>query len=153
MTILRKTLVKILLLSLLFNSFISCAEEIVFVSEEYGFKITFSETWAENKVFLQFIEGNNYTKTPTFYVALPTEDPNWYSIVEQGYAFIFAVSAYTEERWNALSKDEDAMMFIGTEIGRNNKYIFASSHAHASPSDLMAVFFNTDYTIEFFDVD
>lgn len=149
----RSISTKLLFLILMFLSFSACSQDLIYINEEYGFKIIFlSDIWKEYKIYKQLTDRGNNIRIPTFYILLPTEDTDWYSVLEDGYAPVFAISAFTVEQWE-LVKALEGEMFMEVETGRNNKYIFSNSHAHASPADLMSIFFNSDYKIDIFNIE
>jgi hypothetical protein len=138
---------------LILSNFFACANDLTYINTDYGFEIVFSsDIWKDYKVFAEFTDYGNGISVPVFYIALPTKDPGWYSNLEEGYASIFALCVFTEDQWNRV-KAQEGDMFTEIEFGRNNKYIFSESHAHASPADLMDLFFNSEYEIEIFDIE
>jgi hypothetical protein len=124
---------------------------LVYRNEEFGFEIRFSKAWQGVKVFKKLIFCEANFEAPTFYVMLPTKSSNWSSDLE-GYAGIFAITAYTYKKWEKVQATEYEM-YEPIEYVRNNKYIFTYSHSHASPEDLYDMFANNEYTFSVFDLD
>jgi hypothetical protein len=104
----------------------------VYKNTQYGFQLTFPESWNGYKFYAQNIEGS----AQTWYVELPTTDANYAkadSTHEAGYSSLFAISAYTQEQWTALQGEEGPKP---TQIGTSGNYVFAYSPAQAGPSDI-----------------
>jgi len=128
----------------------SGSEKTIYENEEYGFRIKFSEEWRGFKVFEKSVDFGYDITAPTFYIAMPTNDENWYEEIEKGFASIFVITAFTEEDLEVLREKDET--FVEMEVGANNHYVFTSSHGQACPDDLEEMFFNNDYEIEVFDV-
>jgi hypothetical protein len=104
----------------------------VYKNTQYGFQLTFPESWKGYKFYAQSIDGT----TQTWYVELPTTDANYVkaeSTHEAGYYSLFAISAYTQDQWAALQGEEGPKP---TQIGTSGNYVFAYSPAQAGPSDI-----------------
>ena len=108
------------------------ASDLTYKNTDYGFQMTFPETWKEYKFLEKTIEG----ATKTWYVELPTNDPAWAvgtSTNDAGYVSLFAISALTDAQWQAMDSGE---MNTNTLIEKVGNYNFTYSHAQAGATDI-----------------
>ncbi len=112
------------------KDFTTTKSPLVYENTEYGFQLTFPETWAGYKLFKK-----DFGDSVALYVAIPTTDKNWTETdpVEDGYASLFAVSVYTKAKWEELKTAEGPKPGYISEKG---DYIFAWSSGQAAPTDL-----------------
>lgn len=102
----------------------------VYQNTQYGFQLTFPESWKGYKFYASTIDGT----TMTWYVEVPTNDPNWKTADqthEAGYYSVFAISAYTSSQWTADQANEIKSGYVG----KNANYTFGYSPAQVGPSD------------------
>lgn len=116
------------------KQYTSTTNPLVYQNTDYGFELTFPQSWAGYKVFKKSITGT----TATYYVGLPTTDTAWTdSGVDKGYASLFAVSVYTSAQWTTAAGGSGS---IPSKLGEKGGYVFAWSSAQSSPSDLESKF-------------
>lgn len=110
------------------------ATGLVYENKTYNFSLTFDTKWSSWKIKYAKIDGS----TATYYVEVPTADANYAKeelTHDAGYASMFALSVYTPAEWTAVQSGE---LNTDTKLKENANYVFAWSHAQASPDDVMA---------------
>lgn len=122
----------------------STTNPLVYQNSDYGFELTFPQSWAGYKFFKKSISGS----AATYYVGLPTTDTTWTdSGVDKGYASFFAVSVYTSAQWSTIAAEDGP---TPTKLGEKSGYVFAWSSAQSTPSDLESKFNDTKTIIATF---
>lgn len=103
-----------------------------YTNSTYGFGLTFTDPWKGYKIREVNLEGT----AKTFYINVPTTDPNYASETSTafaGYVAPFAISVVNKSEWQ---DDEIFARDFGSKIGEKGDYVFTSSSWQACPSDL-----------------
>lgn len=103
----------------------------VYNNTDYGFQLTFRDTWKGYKV----IKGTNPVEV-YYAVCIPTLDKTWKSEPNcpAGYADPMTISVFSLESWNTLQKDLGSYK-SPVKLGQNSKYVVAYSMWQDIPSD------------------
>ena len=91
----------------------------------YGFVLDFPPTWKEWIAVEELINFGFGVKAPVVYFGLPAQSS------------IFAVSVFTTEQWNKLSKVEPPDGIEGDPVAENNLFRFKYSLGHYAANDEM----------------
>lgn len=112
------------------KEFTTTTNPLIYQNTESGFQLTFIESWAGYKLFKKTFEDS-----VTYYVAIPTSDKAWTESepVEKGYASLFAISVYTEAKWNEIKGSEGP---LPTYLATDGGYVYTYSSGQATPTDL-----------------
>lgn len=129
-----------------FASYTSKENPLVYQNTEYGFQLTFKQSWAGYKFFQRTMDG----ATAVFYLGLPTKQAGWKSTgVDTGYSGMFAIDVYTADQWATISAGEDPKP---VKLGEKGNYVFAWSSAQSAPKDLEARFSEIKSIIDTFKI-
>jgi len=106
------------------------ADGVVYQNEQYGFTFTLPEDWKGYSIVTDQWEGRASDgdageKTVETGPQLSIRDPRW---TEQDQRQDIPIMVFTLDQWNDLQEDSffvSAAPIGPTELGRNNKYVFA----------------------------
>ncbi len=96
-----------------------------YINSTYGFSLEFPIAWEDWVVDEQLINHGYGVKAPVVYFGLPDQKE------------IFAVSIFTKEQWDQLSKVEPPDGVSGDPVARNNSLWFDYSLGHYAANEDM----------------
>jgi len=102
---------------------------LIFKNTDYGFEITFPETW--HSVALTKRSTAEAGMTAYYDVFLPTNDTDWES--GAGKSSMFVIGVYTKAQWDVISAGEIKPGLLG----EGSTYVYTYSPSQATPEDLM----------------
>lgn len=127
------------------STYTSNENPFVYKNTEYGFQITFPETWAGYKFFEKNIDG-----VIVLYLGLPTTQVGWTSTgVDAGYSSMFAIDVYTKAQWATANAGEGPKP---VKLGEKGDYVYTWSQAQATPTDLDKRFAEIKSVIDTFQI-
>lgn len=127
-----------------FASYTTKQNPLVYQNTQYGFQLTFKQSWAGYKFFEKQVDG-----VTVYYLGLPTTQTGWKSTgVDAGYSSMFAIDIYTADQWAKVGNEEPKPV----KLGEKGNYVFAWSSAQSTPKDLEARFSEIKSIIDTFKV-
>ena len=103
------------------------SNETVYTNPDYGFTLTFPKEWKGVEVQQSYVSSNDYVDS--YEVLLPTTDQEFIDTSGDQYFSMFFIDIMTQQQWN----DAQASMFIGEELGRDDKYVYVGTHFNGMP--------------------
>ncbi len=106
--------------------------ENVYINKEYGFQITLTDNWKGFKTSMRKINGNTIIDFSS-----PTE------FTDSGFGVLFNIAINDKDEWDKEVEDckkdyateLDMCSWGESELARNEKYVFTSSHINGDPGE------------------
>lgn len=91
------------------------AEELVYKNAEYGFSLTFPQTWKDYTATQRNIDWGGSVSSPSIDFTVPGDES------------LFNIAVLTKAQWQKLQNDPDAGPMLANVIGENTKHVFLSA--------------------------
>jgi len=108
-----------------------------YVNSEFGFSITFPQSWENYRVFdsKEFVDTD--LRVRVFYFCLPSKSRGWRSpLVDPPYAVMFSLYVFTGESWAVYASRYGDSPKGGRLLGKSDKNFFVLNYPSMLPPDL-----------------